>query len=535
MDAGAALWLADPAEVVGAVNWIADSARCRQLDRQAVDAFGMTTAQLMEHAGNAVFRAVREMLPDGGRLTVVCGKGNNGGDGLVVARLAHRAGYHVDCLIAAHRHELSPDCAERLAEAEAAGVRPIFVDDEDYLEKLECVGCRDAIVDALLGTGAKGEVQGAIREAIEAINSSGAPVIAVDLPSGIHCDTGEELGESVWACRTVTFGLPKPFLFQGIGMEHAGRWTVDPIGFPKPLLEQHTDAFLLDDAWVGAQLPDRLRSSHKGDNGRVLIVAGSARYPGAAALTARGALRAGAGLVTVASVPSVCAAVAAQLPEACVLPLPEADGAIAEDAAAVIADSGRYDAAVFGPGLTTAPGVARALARLWMLWQGPSVLDADALNVISSEAAAPPLGPCVLTPHPGEMGRLMGASTAEVQNSRFAFAREAARRFGKAVLLKGAYSLAAEDEEPLLVNPTGNPGMACAGMGDVLSGVVGALLAQQMPGLSAAACAMFWHGLAGDLCFDRTGSFGFLASELADALPQARATILARCGLDSCS
>jgi len=517
------------------VNWIADSQRCRQLDRQAVEAFGLTTAQLMEHAGNAVFRAVREMLPDGGRVTVVCGKGNNGGDGLVVARLAHQHGYHVDCLIAARRDELSPDCAARLAEAESAGVEPLFVGDEQYHEKLECVGCRDLIVDALLGTGARGEVQGPIREAIEAINASGAPVVAVDLPSGIHCDTGEELGESVWACRTVTFGLPKPFLFQGIGMEHAGKWSVDPIGFPRPLLEQHTDAFLLDDAWVGAQLPDRMRSSHKGDSGRLLIVAGSSRYPGAAVLAARGALRAGAGLVTVASVPSVCAAVSAQLPEACVLPLPEDDGAIAEEAAERIASHGRFDAAVFGPGLTPSPSVARMLAKLWMLWQGPAVLDADALNLVARGEVAVPSGPCVLTPHPGEMARLMGASTAEVQNGRFQFAREAAKRFGKAVVLKGAFTVAAEEGEPLLVNPTGNPGMACAGMGDVLSGVIGAMLAQQMPELSAAACGAYWHGLAGDLLLERLGSFGFLASELADALPLGRATILSRCGLDSSS
>ncbi|MBI3721187.1 MAG: NAD(P)H-hydrate epimerase, partial [Fimbriimonas ginsengisoli] len=353
-------------------------------------------------------------LPDLGHLCVFCGRGNNGGDGFVVARLAHAQGYGVDCLVAGEEADLSPQASEQMQTAKAAGVEPIYRSDARWMPRADCVGCRDLIVDGLLGTGVKGEVQGPILEAIQSINRSGVPVIAVDVPSGIECDTGEELGESVWALSTVTFGLPKPFLFQGIGLEHAGHWTVAEIGYPNALLNEPADAQLVEEEWVSSLLPERLRASHKGENGSILIVAGSERMPGAATLAVRGALRGGAGLVTIASIPSVCRAVAGHVPEALLMPLPERDGAIAPEASAVLLEhQGRYHSALFGPGLTHEPSVKGFLEAVWAGWTRPCAIDADALNALS-EGLELPKADCVLTPHPGEMGRLLHSCLMEI-------------------------------------------------------------------------------------------------------------------------
>jgi NAD(P)H-hydrate epimerase len=483
----------------------------------------------MERAGLAVFDSIRELLPDGGKLTVYCGKGHNGGDGFAVARLALEAGYDVDCLVAAVESDLVPDTLEQMRIAKAQGVVPIFADDARFFRKAECVACCDLIVDALLGTGAQHDVKPPICGAIASINRSGVPVIAVDIPSGIHCDTGEELGESVWALQTVTFGLPKPCLFQGLGLEHAGYWKVADIGYPQALLHQATDALVVDRGEVANLIPERLRASHKGENGSVLIVAGSRRMPGAASLCARSALRSGAGLVTVAGIQSVCDAVAANVPEALLLPLAEVDGVISPDAAETLLKQAHlYHSALFGPGLTHFEPILDLLSQLWSEWESPCVIDADALNAVSAGVPLPN-GECVLTPHPGEMSRLLQSSAAEVQADRFRAVEHALTRYSRCALLKGPYSIVGEPGQPLAVNPTGNPGMASAGMGDVLSGVIATLLAQDLPPYFAAIAGMYWHGLAGDLCAEAIGPIGYTAMDVAQTLPRARARITASC------
>lgn len=509
--------------------WIADTARSREIDRLARDQFDIRSRDLMEQAGMAAFEAAREMLPHARSLAVVCGKGNNGGDGLVVARLAKLAGLDVKALVAAQESELSEGAAEQLAASRAAGVHLVLLDDPQYPTELDGLMRADLIVDALLGIGASGDVKGSILDAIQAINRSGVATISIDVPSGIDCDTGMELGESVWACRTVTFGLPKPYLFQGLGLEHSGYWTVDDIGLPCDLLDYPTEARLLDACWVGRLLPERLRASHKGENGSILIVAGSERMPGAASLAARAAIRSGVGLVTVAGVRSVLNAVAAQVPEAILLPLPEHQGAISADAAHILLDKQlSYRAALFGPGLTHEQPVLDFLARTWSDWKIPACIDADALNAVA-QGIRMPIGECVLTPHPGEMSRLIRCSTAEVQADRFQTVAQAVQELQKTILLKGPYSIVCEPFQPMLVNCTGNPGMASAGMGDVLGGVITTLLGQDLPGYFAASCGMYWHGMAGDLCAQRIGPIGFSASDVADSLPAARATITSIC------
>ncbi len=506
-------------------------AQVREMDRRAI-AGGVPAAALMERAAGHLARGIVRAggRAAGLRVALLCGRGNNGGDGFVVARLAHEHGYQTDCLVAAAESELRAEASVQLRAASARGVQAVFADDERWHRKLECMAHRDLLVDALLGTGSRHEVRGAVQEAIQAINRSGVPALAVDIPSGIHPDTGEELGESVWALRTVTFGHPKPYLFQGIGLEHSGFWTVADIGYPQTLLTEPTDARLLDQNWVGSLLPERLRGSHKGENGSILIVAGSRAMRGAATLAALSSLRSGAGLVTVAGIPEVCDAVAAQLPEVLLFPLPEIDGVVSPDAAPLILDKrDRYKSAVFGPGLTHERPVMEFLAAVLEKWQKPAVLDADALNAIAYDGVRLPECECVLTPHPGEMSRLLHSSIAEIQADRFHTVRQAMAELGHCVLLKGPYSIVGEPGQPMMVNHTGNPGLASGGMGDVLSGVIATLLAQDLPGYYAASCGMFWHGTAADLCAHDIGPIGYTARDVAEALPSARVHITTTC------
>lgn len=509
--------------------WIAKAEHGRQIDQRASEEFGIAAKCLMERAGQAVFEAVKEFVPTGSHVAVFCGKGNNGGDGFVVARIARDHGYFVECVVAAPEAELKGLAAEQLRIAKEQGVCMTFSDSEKWSKKLDCVAHRDLLVDALLGTGAKSEVQGPVREAIQAINRSGVPVISIDVPSGIECDTGQELGESVWACRTVTMGQPKPCFFQGIGLEHSGYWNVADIGYPDELLAEPTGAKLIESEWVGCMLPERLRASHKRENGSLLIVAGSRSMPGAATLVASAALRSGAGLVTVASIPTVCDRVANHLPEVLLLPLPEREGVIAPEAASIVLGrQASYTGAAFGPGMTSDAPVIEFFEGLWPNWTKPCVIDADALNCLAKGIALPKAD-CVLTPHAGEMSRLLKLSVAEIQADRFQTVRQAAERFRCVVLLKGPFTVIAEIEQPIVVNATGNPGMASGGMGDTLTGIIATLLAEDLPAYCSAASGVHWHGLAADLCACNIGPIGYTAVDVSNSLPSARVKIVSSC------
>lgn len=510
--------------------WIATAEHSKQIDKRASCEFGIPAKILMERAGLAVFEAVRSFVPTGKHVAILCGRGNNGGDGFVVGRLARDHGYFAVCVIAAQSvDELTQAAREQYEIAKAQNVCMVFASEEKWAKKLDCLSNFDVIVDALLGTGADRHVEGPIKEAIQAINRSGTPVVAVDLPSGIHCDTGEELGESVWACRTVTMGLPKSCFFQGIGLEHSGFWEVASIGYPQALLDEPTRAKIIERDWIGNLLPERMRNSHKGESGSLVIVAGSRNMPGAASLVAKAALRSGIGLVTVAAIDSVCDAVAAQVPEALLLRLPEQDGGIATEAVDVLLEKQEsYKAALFGPGLGQNQSTKNFLGHLWPRWTKCSVIDADALNCVADGVPLPKTD-CVMTPHPGEMSRLLKLSIGELQVDRFKTVQMAADRFRQCVLLKGPFTIVGEPGQPLLVNSTGNSGMATGGMGDVLGGVIATLIAQDLPTYYAAACGVHWHGLAGDLCMDEIGPVGYTASDLTRRLPQARVRIVSSC------
>ena len=507
--------------------WIATADEIREIDRLAIQEFGIPSSALMEQAGFATFQALQEFLSKAGRATVVCGRGNNGGDGLVVARLCREHGRAVACFIATGTEaELSKEANEQYQRAVTLGVRPVFASDDTWITEVRrAIQGSDAVVDALLGTGSHGDLEGLILSAVEMMNESGKPILAIDIPTGIECDTGREMGTSIRATRTVTFGLPKPFLFQGAGLERSGRWTVADIGYPENLLGP-TGALLLSGDLLRGAIPRRGIASDKGKNGSLLIVAGSDGMPGAATMVARAALRSGAGLVTVASTQRVCQAVSYHMPEALLMELPEQDGKIcAEAAAKVLEKQEKIDAAVFGPGMTHEDCVREFLGTVWKEWSKPAVIDADALNSISM-GVEPPEKLVVFTPHPGELGRLLKTTTLEIQKDRFKAARDAAEQLRHPTLVKGGFTICATKGQPLFINPTGNSGMATGGMGDALSGVIGTLLAQKVVPSDAMAVGAYWHGLAGDLCAIEIAPIGYSATDLIERLPRARQSIL---------
>jgi NAD(P)H-hydrate epimerase len=505
--------------------WIGTAAQCRELDRIAIEELGVAAADLMEAAGTAVFEAVKEVYSEGAVL-VACGPGNNGGDGLVVARLLKQAGIPVDVYVAGAENKLSEVSKGMLGKAKFAGVEPVFYGSKKWASLEEKAAEAAIIVDALLGTGQIGEPTGPVRETVITLHDSYATVVAVDVPTGIVTDTGDAPGAYVDADLTVSFEMAKPCFFQGIGAEAVGDWSVVEIGYPEAAHREPTGMATLDDPTVIATLGERSIASHKGENGHVLILAGSYGKRGAAILAAQGALHAGAGLVTVAAIVEVCDALAAIVPEAMMVPLEdEGNGVIGPDSAEVLLDlQDSMTCTIFGPGLTTHESVRALLQRVWSEWGLPSVIDADALNAISLGLALPN-APCILTPHPGEMARLLGMSSEKVQSDRFGAVALAVEKYKRTVLLKGAYSVAGDTEGHLLVNTTGNPGMASGGMGDVLSGVIAGLLAQGLPAMQAASVGAYLHGAAGDLCAEQLGPVGYVASDVATMLPAARAKL----------
>jgi len=498
------------------------------LEQRAQDVAGVSVAALMERAGARTAEVARRLLEGRGgrRVVVLAGKGNNGGDGLVAARdLVGDA--RVTVILAGPAPHLPALRERHIPVIEATGLSPSAL--EAALR--DC----DLIVDALFGTGFHGPARGLPAALIEAANRSGTPILAVDVPSGIDATTGAADPPVIQAAATVTMGLPKLGLVQYPAAACAGRLFVADIGLPATVVDEAPiRAELVRAAWVDRALPRRGADGHKGTYGHVFVVAGARGFTGAAVLAARGAIRGGAGLVTVAIPRSLVTVPTASLPEAMTLPLPETDAgtlsAAAEDVIreAVAAVDGNHPAVVaIGPGLTTHPEVVAAVRRLLPSLGGPVVADADALNALAgkTDALRDAPGPVVITPHPGELARLMGSSIAEIQRDRVAAAREAAASFRAVTILKGARTVVASPDGRAGIVPNGNGAMATGGTGDVLTGVVAALLAQRLPPWDAAVCAAYLHGLAGDLA--APGELGLLSHEVADAIPRALARVRA--------
>jgi ADP-dependent NAD(P)H-hydrate dehydratase / NAD(P)H-hydrate epimerase len=509
-----------------------DAETARKVDRWAIEECGVAGLELMERAGGGVARAVERLAPDG-PVTVVCGKGNNGGDGLVVARLLRDCGREVTVVCAAAPDELAGDARanlERLPGKPPVRLSGVPWDSSASTEHAPTGAAgaplRDAlIVDALLGTGFAGEPHGAVAEAIDAVNAAAARVVSVDVPSGVDASTGVVAGRAVRASLTVTFHTAKPGLWIRPGKAHAGEVQTIDIGIPRGAPERASLGLIADG--VLAELPRREASSTKFSSGHVLVAGGSRGLTGAPRMAATASMRAGAGYVT-ACVPASLQDVAAAgaTPELMTRGLPDDDGAHTPDGvAAVLEACARAGALALGPGLGRTEGAvafARALARDADV---AMVLDADGLNAHAGRLVdlADRRAPTVLTPHAGELGRLLELDSSEIERERLCHARDAAERAAAVIVLKGDDTLIAEPGGRVAVSPGASPALATAGTGDVLTGVIVALLAQGLDAFAAAAAGVWLHARAGRLAARELGAAeAVIASDVIAALPAAR-------------
>ena len=506
---------------------VATSGQMRELDRRAVDEFGVPSLDLMENAGRHVFEAVRDILRsvEGKHVIIAAGRGNNGGDGFVAARHLHEAGAEVSVFLLADPTDVKGDAKTNLDVLLKTGLPVESIRSASEIES--ALTRSHAIVDAIFGTGLSGEVKGLPADVIKAINASGSPVVAVDVPSGLDADTGQIWGVCVNAACTVTFALPKIGLVMFPGAAYVGRLIVGDIGIPHQLYDG-INVELPDDAWVAARLPKRPPDAHKGTFGTVVVIAGSLGLTGAAAMAGEAGLRSGAGLSTLAVPASLQDVMAAKLTEVMTRGLPEtsdaASRAVGADALKPALELCQEAAAVvLGCGLGTHPITCKFVHKFVQSARKPMVIDADGLNCLAKDARTleGEHAELVITPHPGEMARLLGTTAQGVQSNRIDAARQAASRFHCIVVLKGARTLTADPSGRVFINPTANAGMATGGTGDVLAGAIGGLLAQGLSPFDAAACGVFIHGKAGDIAACRIGMAGMIAGDVLRALPEA--------------
>lgn len=473
----------------------------RELDRIAIEQAGIPAAELMRRAGEAAFAVLRDAWPRAHSLLVLCGAGNNGGDGFVLATLAARAGLAVTLCLQGERGRMSEATRHHAALAEAAGVTPV-----PFEQSLP--GRSDVVVDALLGTGIDREVSGDLARIIDAVNNSSREVLALDIPSGLNADSGRVMGTAVRADSTVTFIGRKQGLYTGAAPDCCGRIHFDALGVPAAVFEAvAATTTLLDEGIIPALLRPRSRLAHKGNAGHVLVIGGDLGFSGAARMAAEAAGRVGAGLVSVATHPDNAGAINIARPELMVRGV--------ADAAALDPLLATASVIAIGPGLGRREWGRKLLLHA-LRGNQPAVVDADALNIIS--AAPVERESWVLTPHPGEAARLLDTTTAAVQADRFAAAQAIQRRFGGVCVLKGAGTIV-DCGQDCYISPFGNPGMASGGMGDVLTGVIAGLLAQGFELSVAAALGTLVHGLAGDHAA-REGERGMLAMDLMPRLRQ---------------
>ena len=513
----------------------ATATEMREIDRTAIEEYGIPGVVLMENAGMAVVRRLEllaERLAER-KFCILAGKGNNGGDGYVIARHLANQGAKVKVFLLGEKAAARGDARINLDIIEKMALDVLEIGSErDWDKARVAMSFADYIVDALLGTGVRGEVSGDMARMIALVNAAGKPVVAVDIPSGVDADAGRICGTAVQAAHTVTFALPKPGLFIYPGAACTGELTVADIGIPAAVVAaQHIKQNITMADYVRAILPGRSPDAHKGTAGRTLVIAGSRGLSGAAAMAAEGALRAGAGLVTLAAPAGMQDLLATKLTEVMTKPLADtADGSICQDAVRdMVALAAGCDVLAIGPGLGRCEATAAAVRETIMAVECPLVIDADALYALSghtgmlNECAALP----VLTPHPGEMARLTGQPVELVNSDRINIARQAAGEWGSIVVLKGARTVVAFPDGEVYINPTGNAGMATGGTGDALTGIIAGLIAQGMSSHDAAVAGVYIHGLAGDIAA-QAGMIGMTATDLLKAVPAAL------CGINNC-
>jgi len=501
----------------------------RRMDRKTVDTVGIPGRILMENAGRgatAFFLATIYQNATG-PVAVAAGRGNNGGDGFVIARYLHQKGIPVTVFLLSERMRIKGDAATNLNLLDGMKVPVVEIADETVLESKKQQMRRHRFwIDAIFGTGLSSDVRGFFKTAIDFINRQNRPVFSVDIASGLNADTGQVCGVCIGASATATFGFAKIGHFAYPGRAHTGRLKIVEIGIPPQIAtDVGSRQHLITAQHLKRDIPVRSLTAHKGDGGHVLILAGSPGKTGAAAMAATAAMRAGCGLVTLGIPNSLNSVVEPMVTEAMTVGLPETpEGCLNESAyestMSLLADK---RCLAIGPGLGTSRETGRLVARLIADSPVPMVIDADGLNLIAAdpEILLKRQTPIVLTPHPGEMARLSGVPASDIQKDRIAHARYFAQHYRVCVVLKGAATAVALPDGAVHLNPTGNPGMAAGGMGDVLTGIIAGLIAQGSASDGAARAGVYLHGLAADRISTRKGPIGYLATEVMDAIPAA--------------
>ena len=501
---------------------VLNAAQMREADRQTIEEIGIPSLVLMENAGRQVVSAIENAYDErlDGRVAVLCGRGNNGGDGFVVARTLLQRGIDATVFVVGSLRDVGGDARTNLDILGRLGVAAVEVADEQtwelhFSEVSQCT----LIVDAIVGTGLKSGLTGMMETVVADVNASGIPIVSIDLPSGLSADTPHLVGACMGASMTVTLAALKLPLVLPPGETHAGDVVVADIGIPEDVLDalEGPRVELLSSGDVRDLVAPRAPDSHKGDFGRVTLVAGSRGKTGAAHLAAAGALRSGAGLVTVATPASVLPIVASMAPEYMTEPLPEGpDGRVVAEAVGRVTRL-QHDVIGCGPGLGRGAAVAEFVKGLLDQASVPLVLDADALTVLADDPGRL-IGSddrdVILTSHPGEMARLVGCSPDEVQAHRIDIARDFSTTHHVYVVLKGHRTIIATPDGRVFINPTGNAGMATGGTGDVLTGMVAAWLAQLLDAEAACRLAVFLHGAAGDLAAAQVGQAAMTASDV---------------------
>lgn len=506
------------------------AAEMQAIDKKAITKFGIPGLILMEHAGMRMTEAIVNRLAgkiQGKRFLIFAGKGNNGGDGFVIARQLINMGADVKTFLLYPTNRLQGDAKTNydILVNMKAKIYPVLKP-RDFQRVEIALTYSDYLIDAILGTGFKGTLQGLLKDLVELLNKSDKPIFAVDIPSGLEADTGRAKGSCIRADMTVTFGFPKIGLCMEKARKYVGELWLGHISFPPLLWEEVPGSRgLITAGLIKELLPKRDPDGHKGTFGHLLVVGGSEGMTGSVTLTATSALRVGAGMVTIALPRSVCPMVEAKTLEVMTKPLAETEeGTISTEAIeSLMGLSSKMKAIVIGPGLArninTADLVKNFLAQLNM----PVVVDADGLAALAGEAEFTTglKAPLILTPHPGEMARLMELSIAQVQAERLDVALACARKYQAYTVLKGSRTIVATPDGQVYLNLRGNSGMATAGSGDVLAGVIGSLLAQGMSPLKACICGVYLHSLAGDLAAKDLGENSLIAGDLISYFPEA--------------
>ncbi|KPU43404.1 bifunctional NAD(P)H-hydrate repair enzyme Nnr [Oxobacter pfennigii] len=511
---------------------IADSKEMKAIDNYAIQNFGIPGIVLMENAAIKVAKHVLGAIfrLKGKRITLICGKGNNGGDGFAVARLLYVSGIKIDVYLIGNDKDIKGDALINYKILNNIGLKVTSIDAQNLAELYDNLKSCDIIIDAILGTGTRGEVTGLYKKSIDLINGSQAYVISVDIPSGIDADTGKILGTAVRADKTVTFVIPKIGLYTYPGAAFTGEIAVEDISIPCEAIEkQNISVNLLTPEYIKGLLPVRRKDTNKGSYGRAVIIGGSENMMGAPAMSGLAALKSGAGIVEVCVPQSIKERVAPVLMEAIVHGLDEKDGTISLSSLDKIKNIIKKASSLsIGPGISKSDDLKKLLFSLIEFSDIPLIIDADGLNILSEDTSIlrKAKGQIIITPHPGEMSRLIGKSIDYIQINRTECAREFSSIYNVITLLKGTNTIIAQPSGEVYINPTGNPGMAKGGSGDVLTGIISSFAAMGLKPIGAVNAGVYIHGLAGDLASKELGEYGMKAGDIIEFIPAAIKSIM---------